>query len=208
VFVLLIAGVVLFVVALGALVVDQVGALVDAIPGYAQQITDFLDDTLATELSGADLASNLRGNQGVQDFVNGLAAAAVGRTVCSVLPPGRQQVTLRVWDLAIESTGGYVYSRALLAGCSAVATTLFLTLVGVPYPLALGLGQRRSEQDAYNQQAAEAYAATQAPPPPPPAPAAPPPDTIAELERLARLHESGALTDQEFAAAKARALGL
>jgi predicted PurR-regulated permease PerM len=44
-----------------------------------------------------------------------------------------------VWDLAIESTGGYVYSGALLAGCSAAATTLFLTLVGVPYPLALGL---------------------------------------------------------------------
>jgi len=105
----------------------------------------------------------------VQDSVNGLAAAAVGlsttlaglvlqgltiglftfylvadgprlrRSVCSVLPPGRQQVALRVWDLAIESTGGYVYSRALLAGCSAAATTLFLTLVGVPYPLALGL---------------------------------------------------------------------
>jgi hypothetical protein len=72
-------------------------------------------------------------------------------------------------------------------------------------------GQRRAEQDAYNQQAAEAYAATQAPPPPPAPtapPAAPPPDTIAELERLARLHESGALTDQEFAAAKARALGI
>jgi hypothetical protein len=42
---------------------------------------------------------------------------------------------------------------------------------------------------------------------PPPA-YAPPPDSIAELERLARLHESGALTDQEFTAAKARALGL
>ena len=42
-----------------------------------------------------------------------------------------------------------------------------------------------------------------------PAPAAaPPPDSIAELERLARLHESGALTDEEFTAAKARALGL
>jgi Short C-terminal domain len=77
-------------------------------------------------------------------------------------------------------------------------------------------GQRRAEQDAYNQQASEAYEATQAPPPqpayaPPPAPApaaAPPPDSIAELERLARLHESGALTDEEFTAAKARALGL
>jgi hypothetical protein len=45
--------------------------------------------------------------------------------------------------------------------------------------------------------------------PPPPQPTyAPPPDSIAELERLARLHESGALTDQEFTAAKVRALGL
>ena len=61
------------------------------------------------------------------------------RTICSVLPPGRQEVALRVWDLAIESTGGYVYSRALLAAVSAVTTTLFLALIGVPYPVALGL---------------------------------------------------------------------
>jgi Short C-terminal domain len=76
--------------------------------------------------------------------------------------------------------------------------------------IAYRAGQRRAEQEAYNEQAAAAYQATQAPPPPPPAPAAaaPPPDTIAELERLARLHESGALTDQEFAAAKARVLGV
>ena len=78
--------------------------------------------------------------------------------------------------------------------------------------IAYHAGQRRAEQDAYNEQAAEAYQATQAPPPQPsyaPAPAAAPPsDSIAELERLARLHESGALTDQEFAAAKARALGI
>jgi hypothetical protein len=73
-------------------------------------------------------------------------------------------------------------------------------------------GQRRAEQDAHNEQAQAAYAATQAqaPPPayaaPPPAPA-PETDTIAELERLARLHESGALSDEEFAAAKARVLG-
>ena len=59
--------------------------------------------------------------------------------------------------------------------------------------------------------AAGAHPATQAPPasPPPPALAAgPPPGSIAELERLSRLHESGALTDEEFAAAKARALGV
>jgi hypothetical protein len=72
--------------------------------------------------------------------------------------------------------------------------------------IAYRAGQRRAEQDAYNQEAAAAYEATQAAPPP--APAAAPPDPIAELERLSRLHESGALTDQEFTAAKARALGL
>jgi hypothetical protein len=71
--------------------------------------------------------------------------------------------------------------------------------------IAYHTGQRRAEQDAYNQQAAAAYEASQAPPPPAAAPA---PDTIAELERLSRLHESGALTDQEFIAAKARALGI
>jgi Short C-terminal domain len=70
-------------------------------------------------------------------------------------------------------------------------------------------GQRRAEQDAYNQQPTGAYQAAQAPPPSPPAQADPAPaDTIGELERLSRLHESGALTDQEFAAAKARALGI
>jgi hypothetical protein len=73
-------------------------------------------------------------------------------------------------------------------------------------------GQRRAEQDAYNEQAQAAYEATQAPAPPAyaaPAPApAPETDTIAELERLARLHESGALSDEEFAAAKARVIGV
>jgi hypothetical protein len=67
-------------------------------------------------------------------------------------------------------------------------------------------GRRRAQQDAYNRQAAEAYRATQEPSPPaPPADAARGP--VAELERLAHLHESGALTDVEFAAAKRRALG-
>jgi hypothetical protein len=33
-------------------------------------------------------------------------------------------------------------------------------------------------------------------------------DTTAELERLASLHQSGALTDEEFVAAKAKLLGI
>ena len=38
------------------------------------------------------------------------------------------------------------------------------------------------------------------------APAAPPKDVTAELQKLAELHNSGVLTDQEFAAAKQKLL--
>lgn len=71
-------------------------------------------------------------------------------------------------------------------------------------------GQRRVQQDEANEQASAAYQATQATPAPAPAPAAAPApaDSTAELERLAKLHESGALTDTEFAAAKSRLLGV
>jgi len=56
---------------------------------------------------------------------------------------------------------------------------------------------------------AEAEAATAPPPaqgPPPTAPAEDP--TVEKINELAQLHASGALTDEEFAAAKAKALGI
>lgn len=61
------------------------------------------------------------------------------RTICSVLPPERQRHVLRAWDLAIEKTGGYLYSRFILAGLSTGFTWIALTLIGVPYSLALAL---------------------------------------------------------------------
>ena len=61
--------------------------------------------------------------------------------------------------------------------------------------------QAAMQQQAAAQQAAAAQAA-QAPPPPPPGD-----DMIASLERLGALHSQGVLTDEEFAAAKAKLLG-
>jgi hypothetical protein len=69
-------------------------------------------------------------------------------------------------------------------------------------------GKRRVQQDGINDQAEAAYATTQAAPAPMARPAPAAHDSTAELERLAKLHSSGALTDAEFAAAKARLLGL
>ena len=63
--------------------------------------------------------------------------------------------------------------------------------------------QAAEEQQAYDQAPAEAQAPAedQQQPGPPPA------DPADEIEHLAQLHSSGALTDEEFAAAKAKILG-
>jgi uncharacterized membrane protein YebE (DUF533 family) len=84
-----------------------------------------------------------------------------------------------------------------VAGAAAVGTVAYQS------------GKRHEEQAQVNEQAQQAYAATQPPPQQAAAPpAAPADDTTAELERLAQLHQSGALTDDEFAAAKSKLLGI
>ncbi|MGN6243229.1 MAG: SHOCT domain-containing protein [Motilibacteraceae bacterium] len=78
-------------------------------------------------------------------------------------------------------------------------------------------GQAEAEQDARlsdleaQQQPAPAEPQYAPPPPPPAAPSAPPADggtdVAAQLAQLAQLHQSGALTDDEFATAKTQLLG-
>jgi predicted PurR-regulated permease PerM len=43
------------------------------------------------------------------------------------------------WNLAIDKTGGYLYSRALLAGLSALFHWIVFQAVGTPAPVALAL---------------------------------------------------------------------
>jgi len=64
----------------------------------------------------------------------------------------------------------------------------------------------RRQANKWSQQDEQQYQ-QQAPPPPPPAPvAAPAPDPIAQLKALGELHTQGVLTDEEFAAQKAKIL--
>jgi hypothetical protein len=67
----------------------------------------------------------------------------------------------------------------------------------------------RRQARKYDQQA-EQEPAPQAPPPEAaPAQAAPPEDDLtAKVQQLAALHSQGLLTDEEFAAGKAKALGI
>ncbi len=71
----------------------------------------------------------------------------------------------------------------------------------------MGQRTRPAEPAEGGQQDDSGYEEEAPPAPPPPAPTSG--ETEAdEIQRLAELHSSGALTDEEFAAAKAKALGI
>jgi predicted PurR-regulated permease PerM len=64
------------------------------------------------------------------------------RAICSRLRPDRQRVVLAAWELAITKTGGYLYSRALLALISAFFHWVVFeaAVIQAPIPLALWVG--------------------------------------------------------------------
>jgi hypothetical protein len=65
---------------------------------------------------------------------------------------------------------------------------------------------QRRQAARYDEQDAQQYAAQQ--PQPQQAPPEPEDDATAQLQNLAQLHAQGVLTDEEFAAAKAKILGI
>jgi predicted PurR-regulated permease PerM len=63
----------------------------------------------------------------------------IRRVLCSRLPPERQRRVLWAWNTAIEKTGGYLYSRGLLALINGGLMFLTLRILGVPYALPLAI---------------------------------------------------------------------
>lgn len=64
------------------------------------------------------------------------------RTVLSVMPKERQVRALRIWDVAVEKMGGYIYSRLIVAVIGGFVSWLFLSFLGLPFaiPLAIWVG--------------------------------------------------------------------
>ncbi|NNC92952.1 MAG: AI-2E family transporter [Acidimicrobiia bacterium] len=151
------------------LIIDQTLLLIDRIPGYiddlavqaerfgiefssdkiAAGLTDF-DDTLqsyATDLAGSAFGI---GSQLISTVFQGLTIALFTfylvadaprfrRLLMSTLPADRQREVLRVWEIAIDKTGGYFYSRALLAAIATLSAWVVFRILGVPFALALAL---------------------------------------------------------------------
>ena len=61
------------------------------------------------------------------------------RVICSFLRPERQRAVLDTWEIAMEKTGGYIYSRGLLALISGVSHWVAFEIIGVPYAIALAV---------------------------------------------------------------------
>lgn len=57
----------------------------------------------------------------------------------SLFPPGKQAAITRAWQIALDKTGGYIYSRALMALVSGIAHGILFWIIGLPYALALAI---------------------------------------------------------------------
>jgi predicted PurR-regulated permease PerM len=163
VFVALLLASSVFTFAIGSLVVNQVRDFADEAPEYLDRIEEWVNERFDADIDFQDLGqriqeSNLLDSVGSKALEFGLTALGVvfqlltialftfylvadgprlRRAICSRLPPDRQAQVLRGWELAIDKTGSYLYSRLLLAVLSASAHWIALSIIGVPYPLAL-----------------------------------------------------------------------
>jgi predicted PurR-regulated permease PerM len=163
------AALAVFVAAMGSLVADQIIRLVDEAPGYIEQIDNWLTEEFDIEIdtrdlraefaeggAAASLASTVAGNLvsigatvvsvlfqmlTISLFTFYLVADGpkLRRLICSALNPATQTSVLRIWELAIDKTGAYIYSRALLALFSMLIHWLAFALLGIPFPVPLAI---------------------------------------------------------------------
>jgi predicted PurR-regulated permease PerM len=152
-----------FVVMLGSMLAGQIVNMVEDFPAYLDSLINWINSTFHTEVSRVDVQDSLLHSDWLQQYVQNSATgvldvsttvlgglfrlltiflfsfyfAADGprlrRALCSVLPPVRQAEVLRAWEIAVDKTGGYIYSRGLMALISGVAHYLLLVILGVPY---------------------------------------------------------------------------
>ncbi|MGY5126671.1 AI-2E family transporter [Streptomyces nigrescens] len=154
---------------LGSMLAGQIANMVEEFPQYLDSVISWINSTLHTHLSRVEVQNNLLKSDWLQKYVtdsanNVLAVSAtvlgslfnlltvalfsfyfaadgprLRRTLCSVLPPHRQTEVLRAWEIAVAKTGGYLYSRGLMALISGIAHYVLLEILGVPYAPALGM---------------------------------------------------------------------
>lgn len=109
---------------LGGLLADYGGSVAGGLFGIGSALFNFLFQSITI---------------GLFTFYMVAEGPKLRRTVLSFLNAERQREVLRIWEIAVAKTGGYVYSRLILAVVSAGFTSAVLSLLGLPYAVALGV---------------------------------------------------------------------
>ena len=168
-FLLILLGVGGFLFAMGSVLAEQITKLTNEAPEYIGQIEGWLEDqfgivvetdSLVAEFSSggsaARLASNVAGDlvsigtalmslvfQTLTVLLFTFYLVADGpklrRLLCSALPPSNQQLMLKGWEIAIDKTGAYIYSRTLLGLAAVLVHWIIFALLDVPSPVPLAL---------------------------------------------------------------------
>ncbi len=60
-------------------------------------------------------------------------------SICRWLAPRRQEEVLRIWEVAQARVSDFITTRIILAAIATVVTVVFLSILGTPYALPLGL---------------------------------------------------------------------
>ncbi|MEV6837986.1 AI-2E family transporter [Streptomyces sp. NPDC051133] len=158
-----------FVALLGSMLAGQIIKMVEGFPDYLDSLIHWINETFHTQLRRVDVQEGLLHSDWLRKYAQNSAAgvldvsaqvlgglfqmltvglfsfyfAADGprlrRALCSVLPPARQAEVLRAWEIAVDKTGGYLYSRGLMALISGIAHYILLQALGVPYAPVLGV---------------------------------------------------------------------
>jgi len=159
---------IVMVAAMVPLVIDQVQELVARAPTWLDQASVYSERWFGIELTGEKILNAIASAQAdVSNLASNIASIGtfllslvfqvltIGlftfylvadgprfrRAVCSVLTPRRQREVLAAWNIAVDKTGGYLYSRLLLAIVNALVTFVVLTALGIPFAVPLALWQ-------------------------------------------------------------------
>ncbi|NEG69551.1 AI-2E family transporter [Bifidobacterium choloepi] len=75
-------------------------------------------------------------------FYIAIAGPRLRRSLCQWLAPKAQRKFLLIWTVVQEQISSFLFSRSILAACSATCMSIFLIIIKVPYwlPLALFCG--------------------------------------------------------------------
>ncbi|MFG3490995.1 AI-2E family transporter [Streptomyces sp. NPDC094447] len=158
-----------FVVLLGSMLAGQIVDMVENFPEYLDSLINWINQSFHTDLSRVEVQDSVLSSDWLQKYVQNSASgvldvsatvlgglfrlltiflfsfyfAADGprlrRALCSVLPPARQTEVLRAWEIAVDKTGGYLYSRGLMALISGIAHFVLFEILDVPYAPALAV---------------------------------------------------------------------